>query len=46
MFRTAAGPRLTVEWRKGLDDDLVRAALADAMVQLDSARPSGDSVAA
>ncbi|MBV8266921.1 MAG: ParB/RepB/Spo0J family partition protein [Planctomycetaceae bacterium] len=46
VFRTAAGPRLTVEWRKGLDDDLVRAALADAMVQLDSARPSGDSVAA
>ena len=46
VFRTAAGPRLTVEWRKGLDDDLVRAALADAMVQLDSVRPSGDSAAA
>ena len=46
VFRTAAGPRLTVEWRKGLDDDLVRAALADAMVQLDLARPSGDSAAA
>jgi hypothetical protein len=30
-FRTARGPRVTVEWGRGLDDELVRAALAEAM---------------
>jgi ParB family transcriptional regulator, chromosome partitioning protein len=46
VFRTAPGPRLTIEWRKGLDDDLVLAALADAIGQINAARAPGDSAAA
>ena len=35
-FRTAAGPRVTVEWSRGLDDDSIRSALAEALAALDS----------
>jgi ParB family transcriptional regulator, chromosome partitioning protein len=46
VFRTAPGPRLTIEWRKGLDDDLVLAALADAIGQINAERAPGDSAVA
>jgi hypothetical protein len=37
---------LTIEFRKGLDDELIRAALVDALGQLDATRPAGDQAAA
>jgi ParB family chromosome partitioning protein len=46
VFRSATGPRLTIEWRKGLDDDLIRAALVDILGQLDAARTADDQAAA
>jgi hypothetical protein len=46
VFRTKPGPRLTIEFRKGLDDELIRAALIDALGQLDATRPAGDQAAA
>jgi hypothetical protein len=46
VFRTKPGPRLTIEFRKGLDDELIRAALVDALGQLDATRPAGDQAAA
>jgi ParB family chromosome partitioning protein len=42
-FRTSAGPRITVDWRKGLDDELVLAALLEAVEQV---RAAGEARAA
>jgi ParB family transcriptional regulator, chromosome partitioning protein len=36
-IRTGPGPRITVEFKRGLDDSLIRAALVDALGQLDAA---------
>ncbi len=46
VFRTTVGPRFTVEWRKGLDDDLIRAGLLEVLGQLDAARGTDDQAAA
>jgi ParB family transcriptional regulator, chromosome partitioning protein len=46
VFRTAAGPRITVEYRRGLDDDLIRAALAEALGQLVASAGDGSGGAA
>jgi ParB family transcriptional regulator, chromosome partitioning protein len=46
VFRTTTGPRITVEFRKGLDDGLVLAALAEAMHQINVARTTEDQSAA
>ena len=42
MFRTRPSPRLMIEFRKGLDDELVRVALVDMLGQLDATRPTED----
>ena len=44
MFRTEAGPRVSVESKRGLDAATIRAALAEALERLDS--ESGESPAA
>ncbi len=46
MFRTSPGPKITVEFRKGLDDELILAALADAMARINATRRAGDQTAA
>jgi ParB family chromosome partitioning protein len=46
VFRTTTGPRITVEFRKGLDDDLVLTALAEAMNQINVTHTTGDQSAA
>jgi ParB family chromosome partitioning protein len=46
VFRTTTGPRITVELRKGLDDNLVVAALTEAIEQVRASRHVGDSTAA
>lgn len=45
VFRVAGGYRITVENRRGIEPDALRAALAEALGQLDSG-PPGDSAAA
>jgi ParB family transcriptional regulator, chromosome partitioning protein len=45
-FRTSPGPKITVEFRKGLDDELILAALADVMARINATRPAGDQAAA
>lgn len=45
-FRTSPGPKITVEFRKGLDDELILAALADAMARINATRLAGDQTAA
>ena len=40
VFRTRPSPRLMIEFRKGLDDELVRVALVDMLGQLDATRPT------
>jgi hypothetical protein len=37
VIRTAAGPRLTIEYRKGLDDSLILADLEEALAQVRAA---------
>jgi ParB-like chromosome segregation protein Spo0J len=34
VIRTPSGPRITIEFRRGLDDETIRKALAEAMGQL------------
>jgi ParB family chromosome partitioning protein len=46
VIRTTPGVRVTLERAKGLDDDLVRAALLDALGQLDASRSGDDQAAA
>jgi ParB family transcriptional regulator, chromosome partitioning protein len=46
VFRTTTGPRITVEFRKGLDDVLVLAALAEAMNRINVAHTTEDQSAA
>ena len=36
VFRSAAGPKVTVEFKRGLSAELIRAALADALATLDA----------
>jgi ParB family chromosome partitioning protein len=45
-LRTAAGPRVTVEFRKGLDDALTLVALEDAASQIRARLDAGDQAAA
>ena len=45
-FRTSPGPKITVEFRKGLDDELILAALADVMARINATRLAGDQTAA
>jgi ParB family transcriptional regulator, chromosome partitioning protein len=37
VIRTAPGPRVTIEFKRGLDDAMIRAALVDALGQIDGA---------
>jgi hypothetical protein len=46
VIRAATGAKVTVEFRKGLDDDLVVAALRDAPGQAEARRAAGDGQAA
>jgi ParB family chromosome partitioning protein len=45
VYRTAAGPRVTVEFRRGLDVALVRAALAEVLARLDTDEGRGEQAA-
>ena len=46
IFRTTAGPRVTVELRRGLDTGMIRTALVEALGQLDAECPAEDHAAA
>jgi hypothetical protein len=46
VFKTTAESRVTVERRRGLDPGLIRAALIDALGQLDAKLGAGDPAAA
>lgn len=46
MFRTGPGPLLIVEFRKGLDDELIRVALVDVLGQLNATRPTENQAVA
>ena len=46
LFRTTAGPRVTVELRRGLDTGMIRAALVEALGQLDAECRAEDHAAA
>lgn len=46
LFRTTVGPRVTVELRRGLDTGMIRAALVEALGQLDAECQAEDHAAA
>src|SRR5512135_1333874 len=46
LFRTTAGPKVTVELRRGLDTGMIRAALVEALGQLDTECRAADHTAA
>ena len=46
LFRTTVGPRVTVELRRGLDTGMIRAALVEALGQLDAECRAEDHAAA
>ena len=45
VIRTDAGPRVTVEWKRGLDSQTIEAALVEALAKV-RAEQGGDSAAA
>src|SRR5262249_42458217 len=45
-IRTGPGPRVVVEFKRGLTPELTRAALADALARVDAELSSGDQAAA
>ena len=46
VLRTGAGPRVTVEFKRGLDDTLIRTALVQALAQVDARLSAGSPEAA
>ncbi len=42
-FRTAAGPRITIEWARGLTDDSIEASLQEALDRLREERGRGEA---
>jgi ParB family chromosome partitioning protein len=46
VLRTGAGPRVTVEFKRGLDDTLIRTALVEALAQVDARLSAGSPEAA
>ena len=44
-FRTAAGPKVTIEHRRGLDDDVMLAAFQEVVDQLRGRRAEGSEAA-